>query len=100
MSLDRLGLKIEARREIPRSLLYATPVLAVALTGLAGFCLFLALGYDPLLALYHFFVSPLLSLSGCRALMVKAAPLILIRSDARRAGIECGSTCRSWWVLA
>src|SRR3546814_7451927 len=78
MSLDRLGLKIEARREIPRCLLYATPVLAVALTGLAGFCLFLAMGYDPLLALYHFFVSPLLSLYGWSELMVKAAPLIMI----------------------
>src|SRR3546814_16413712 len=119
MSLDRLGLKIEARREIPRCLLYATPVLAVALTGLAGFCLFLAMGYDPLLALYHFFVSPLLSLYGWSELMVTAAPLIMIgvglavgfranvwnigaegplRSDERRVGKECVSTCRyRWW---
>lgn len=95
MSLDRLGLKIEARREIPRSLLYATPVLAVALTVLAGFCLFLAMGYDPLMALYHFFVSPLLSLYGWSELMVKAAPLIMIG-----VGLAVGFRANVWNIGA
>src|SRR3546814_12593688 len=63
--LPRLAaLRIEARREIPRGLLYATPLLAVALTVLAGFLLFLAMGYDPGRALYHFFIAPLTSLYG------------------------------------
>src|SRR3546814_13056594 len=95
MSLDRLGLKIEARREIPRSLLYATPVLAVALTVLAGFCLFLAMGYDPLMAPYHFFVSPLLSLYGWSELMVKAAHLILIG-----VGLAVGFRANVWKIGA
>src|SRR3546814_18962507 len=68
--LPRLAaLRIEARREIPRGLLYATPLLAVALTVLAGFLLLLAMGYDPGRALYHFFIAPLTSpigLASCR----------------------------------
>src|SRR3546814_4678151 len=50
----------------------------VALTVLAGFLLFLAMGYDPGRALYHFFIAPLTSLYGWSELMVKGAPLILI----------------------
>src|SRR3546814_17183820 len=77
--LPRLAaLRIEARREIPRGLLYATPLLAVALTVLAGFLLFLAMGYDPGRALYHFFIAPLTSIYGWSALTVKGAPLLLI----------------------
>ena len=53
-----MSLKIEARPEISRRLLYVTPLLAVALTVVAGFFIFLLMGYDPLLALYHFFISP------------------------------------------
>src|SRR3546814_14665865 len=68
--LPRLAaLRIEARREIPRGLLYATPLLAVALTVLAGFLLFLAMGYDPGRALYHFFIAPLTRLYGWSELM-------------------------------
>src|SRR3990170_4394394 len=78
MSLRPLAFKIEARREIPRSLLYSTPLLAVALTVLAGFVIFLAMGYDPLRALYYFFIAPLTSFYGWSELMVKGAPLILI----------------------
>jgi general nucleoside transport system permease protein len=52
--LPRLAaVKIEARPEIPRSLLYSTPLLAVALTVVAGFFMFLSMGYDPFRALYH-----------------------------------------------
>src|SRR3546814_14769307 len=69
--LPRLAaLRIEARREIPRGLLYATPLLAVALTVLAGFLLFLAMGYDPGRALHPFFTAPLTSLHGWSALLV------------------------------
>jgi len=90
-----MSLKIEARREIPRSLLYSTPLLAVALTVVAGFFIFLAMGYDPLRALYHFFISPLLSLYGWSELMVKAAPLIIIG-----VGLAVGFRANVWNIGA
>jgi len=90
-----MWLKIEARPEIPRSLLYATPLLAVALTVVAGFFIFLAMGYDPFRALYHFFVSPLLSLYGWSELMVKAAPLIIIG-----VGLAVGFRANVWNIGA
>jgi simple sugar transport system permease protein len=65
-----MSLKIEARPEISRQLLYVTPLLAVALTVVAGFFIFLFMGYDPLTTLYHFFVSPLTSLYGLSELGV------------------------------
>ncbi len=95
MSPRLAPLKIEARREIPRGLLYATPLLAVALTVVAGFFIFLAMGYDPFLSLYHFFVSPLLSFYGWSELMVKAAPLILIG-----VGLAVGFRANVWNIGA
>ena len=73
-----MSLKIEPRREISRNLLYMTPFLAVVLTIVTGFFLFLLMGFEPFSGLYHFFVSPLLSVYGLTELMVKAAPLIMI----------------------
>ena len=87
--------KIEPRREISRNLLYATPVLAVLLTVVTGFFLFLLMGYDPFAGLYHFFVSPLLSLYGLSELMVKAAPLIMIG-----VGLAIGFRANVWNIGA
>ncbi|GAB4223965.1 MAG: ABC transporter permease [Kiloniellaceae bacterium] len=88
-------LKIEPRREVSRGLLYATPLLAVALTVLAGFFIFLAMGYDPFLSLYHFFISPLLTVYGLSELMVKAAPLIMIG-----VGLAIGFRANVWNIGA
>ena len=88
-------LRIEPRRETSRVLLYATPVLAVLLTVLSGFLLFLIMGYDPAAALYHFFVSPLLSLYGLSELMVKAGPLIMIG-----VGLAIGFRANVWNIGA
>ncbi len=90
-----MRLKIEPRRETSRNLLYLTPFLAVVLTVLSGFVLFLLMGYDPLAALYHFFVSPLLSLYGLTELMVKAAPLIIIG-----VGLAIGFRANVWNIGA
>ncbi len=70
-------LKIEPRREVPRALKWTTPLLAVVLTVVTGFFLFLILGVDPFLALWAMFVSPLTSLYGIAELCLKATPLIL-----------------------
>ena len=56
---------------------FVTPLLAVALTVATGFVLFLSMGYDPLRALYEFFVSPVSTRYGLGELGVKATPLIL-----------------------
>ncbi|MEM7021017.1 MAG: ABC transporter permease [Pseudomonadota bacterium] len=90
-----MSLKIEARREISRQLLYLTPVLAVAFTVVAGFFIFLVMGYNPFAALYHFFVSPLTSLYGLSELGVKAAPLILIG-----VGLAIGFRANVWNIGA
>ncbi|MDJ0948091.1 MAG: ABC transporter permease [Alphaproteobacteria bacterium] len=90
-----MQLKIEPRREISRNLLYLTPFLAVLLTVVTGFVLFMLMGYDPFAAIYHFFVSPLLSLYGLSELMVKAAPLIIIG-----VGLAIGFRANVWNIGA
>ena len=78
-----------------RRLLYASPLLAVALTVATGFVLFAAMGHDPVAALYHFGVSPLTTLYGVSELMVKAAPLILIG-----VGLAVGFRANVWNIGA
>jgi simple sugar transport system permease protein len=70
--------RLEPRPEPARGLVWITPVIAVALTVATGFVLFTLMGYDPFAALYHFFVSPVLSTYGLAELAVKATPLVLI----------------------
>ncbi len=90
-----MPLRIEPRRETSRKLLYLTPFLAVVLTVITGFFLFAAMGTNPLLALYHFFVSPLLSLYGLSELLVKGAPLIMIG-----VGLAIGFRANVWNIGA
>jgi simple sugar transport system permease protein len=71
-------------------MLYATPVIAVALTMVAGLVLFLILGKDPVRAVGIIFLEPLSSEFGISELLVKATPLILIAiglSFGFRAGV-------------
>jgi simple sugar transport system permease protein len=75
--------------------LYLTPILAVAMTVVAGFFIFLAMGCNPFLALYHFFISPLTSLYGLSELGVKAAPLIIIG-----VGLAIGFRANVWNIGA
>jgi len=87
--------RIEPRREASRSLLYFSPFLAVLLTVITGFVLFAVMGHDPLLSLYHFGVSPLLTIYGLSELMLKAAPLILIG-----VGLAVGFRANVWNIGA
>ncbi|MBV1694695.1 MAG: ABC transporter permease [Hyphomicrobiales bacterium] len=83
-------LRLVPRREPSRALLYATPVMALGFTLVAGFVMFALLGKDPVRALGLIFVSPLTSLRGLSELTVKATPLILIAvglSVGFRAGV-------------
>lgn len=72
-----MRLRLEARTGTVRWLLFATPLLAAALTLVAGIILFAALGYDPGKALTSFFVKPVENLYGLTELAVKATPLLL-----------------------
>ena len=91
-----MSLKIEPRRSISWQMLYAHPPLAVLLTVLAGFFLFLFMGYDPFKALYQ-----LLRLAaadrfyGLAELGVKAAPLIMIA-----VGLAIGFRANVWNIGA
>jgi len=54
------------------------PVIAVLLTLLTGSIIFSLMGYNPIFALYTFFISPISNTYGVSELFVKATPLALI----------------------
>ncbi|WP_372397193.1 ABC transporter permease [Azospirillum sp. HJ39] len=88
-------LRLEPRGQASKTMVYATPLLAVALTLLSGFILFLAMGFDPLKALYAFFVAPVTSIRGVGELVVKATPLVLCA-----VGLAIGFRANVWNIGA
>src|SRR3954470_5102038 len=71
-------LKVEARGYESRFWRYASPVLALLLTGITSGLIFLAMGRSPGITVYTFLVQPLIQEDGVSALLVKAAPLIMM----------------------
>ena len=71
-------LRLEPRGGASAAMLVATPVIAVALTLIAGTILFAALGFEPGRALYTFFIKPVTTVYGLSELAVKATPLAII----------------------
>lgn len=69
--------RLEPRREPSAAMVYVAPLIAVALTLIAGSLLFAALGHDPLKALRVFFVEPIATSYGLAELCLKATPLAL-----------------------
>ena len=57
---------------------YASPLLALLLTGVTAGLIFLAMGRPPGLTVYTFLIQPLIQQDGISALLVKAAPLIMM----------------------
>ena len=88
-------LRIEARGGVSPSMVYLTPVLAVALTLASGIVLFAILGFDPLRSLYVFFVKPVTTVYGLSELAVKATPLALIA-----VGLAMGFRANVWNIGA
>lgn len=72
-----MQLRLERRAEASRLMVYASPLLAVALSAAAGALLFAALGRDPGVALSILFLSPLRSVDNLAELGLKATPLLL-----------------------
>ncbi len=73
-----MKLILEKRAQRSALMAIASPLLAVALTVIAGGVIFLLRGDHPVSALYIYFIEPLTSLWSLEELLVKAAPLILI----------------------
>jgi ABC-type uncharacterized transport system permease subunit len=73
-----MRIELVRRPERSRMMAILSPILAVALTMIAGFVVFSAVGVDPLRGLYLYFVEPLTQWWSIQALIVKAAPIILI----------------------
>jgi len=88
-------MRIEARTEISQPMIYMAPVLAIALTMLAGMVLFWVMGHDPLVSLYTFFVAPVNNLDGIAELMIKATPLVIIG-----IGLSFGFRANVWNIGA
>lgn len=92
-------LRLEKRPNPSKAWAYATPLLAVALTMLAGGILFAALGKDPVAAIRMIFWDPLFSPQFSNysrpQLLVKAGPLILIA-----VGLAIGFRAGVWNIGA
>ena len=88
-------IRLEPRGQASKTMVYVTPLLAVALTLLSGFILFMAMGFDPLKALYSFFVAPLTSVRGVGELVVKATPRVLCA-----VGLAIGFRANVWNIGA
>ncbi len=81
---------LERRVSPSPALAVLSPVIAMALTVLAGFALFAALGKDPVEAMRIYFLSPFTDAYNRSELLVKAIPLALIGSGLAicfRAGV-------------
>jgi general nucleoside transport system permease protein len=71
-------LKIESRGYESKFWRYASPVLALLLTEATSGLIFALMGRPPGLTVYTFLIAPLLQQDGFAALVVKAAPLIMM----------------------
>jgi len=71
-------LRLEARAEPSRLMVWLSPLLALAITVVLGVGIFVAMGKNPLLGLRMFFWEPIKSGYDLSELALKATPLILI----------------------
>jgi ABC-type uncharacterized transport system permease subunit len=88
-------LRLEARGRRSTFWIYASPVLALALTLLTSALVFALLGRNPGVALYTFFIKPLASPGSLPELLVKASPLVLIGT-----GLSLGFRANVWNIGA
>ncbi|HEY4317108.1 MAG TPA: ABC transporter permease, partial [Herbaspirillum sp.] len=72
-----LPLQLELRGAPSRAMVYASPLLAIALTMALGALLFIALGKDPLTGLRVFLVDPFSGKRAISELLLKSIPLVL-----------------------
>ncbi|MBC8118818.1 MAG: ABC transporter permease [Burkholderiaceae bacterium] len=70
-------MKLVPRAQASRAWIWLSPVLAVALTLVAGSALFSAMGVSPLRGLSIFLIEPLTNVRGWTEVALKATPLVL-----------------------
>lgn len=70
-------LHLEPRLDQAKALRWISPIAALILTVITSGFIFLALGKDPIMALYTFFIDPLDSLRDWTEVAVKMTPLLL-----------------------
>ncbi len=90
-----MRLRLEARAQPLRAMLWLSPVIAVLASVAAAAGLFALLGRDPLVALYTMFVAPLGTVMGLTELALKATPLLLCA-----IGIAVGCRANVWNIGA
>lgn len=83
------------RREPSAAMLYASPLIAVALTMLVGVAVFTAMGYPGAQAVRDIFLTPFLEPQRWPDLGVKAAPLVMIA-----LGLAIGFRANVWNIGA
>jgi general nucleoside transport system permease protein len=88
-------LRLEARPQASNWMRYLSPLIAVALTLVAGLILFSALGENPIEAFKLFFFNPVRDLYSISELFLKATPLMLIG-----VGLAVGFRAGVWNVGA
>ena len=71
-------IRIEKRNDVPTTLYFFTPFIAIILTILGGGIIFYILGFNPIEALKFYFITPISNLYGLSELLLKATPLCLI----------------------
>lgn len=87
--------RLVPRGEPSTAMVWLTPVLAVALTLVCGMALFAGMGFDPLDALYAYFVEPVSTRFGLAELAVKTTPLTLVA-----VGLAIGFRANVWNIGA
>jgi ABC-type uncharacterized transport system permease subunit len=87
--------RIEARGSESMFWRYASPILALLLTGATSGLIFAAMGRPPGLTVYTLLITPLLQQDGVQALAVKAAPLIMMG-----AGLSLAYRANIWNIGA
>ncbi len=73
-----MRIMLEKRGEQSAAMAILSPFIAFGLTLIAGAIIFALLGFNPLAALYVYFVEPLTAVWSIEQLVVKATPLVLI----------------------
>jgi len=88
-------IRLEARNQTSRTLLFWSPVLAVGITVIAGTIMFAFLGKAPIRAIAIIFLEPLGDIFSIAEIVVKATPLILIA-----VGLSFGFKAGIWNIGA
>lgn len=73
-----IRLELSKRNDVALWMKFASPLVAVALTLIAGSIMFALMGRAPLPTLHTYFISPISDAWGLKELAMKATPLILI----------------------